>query len=71
MSHIEDENLFLSIIQNILFSYIYILFFIFIFYKFLGIHVTYNAVLVSGVQQSESAIYIYIYNHSFSDSFPI
>ena len=38
--------------------------------KFVGILLTYNVVLVSGVQQSETS-YTHPHIHSFSDSFPI
>ena len=38
---------------------------------YVEVQLIYNAVLVSGVQHSDSVIYIYIYLHSFSDSFPI
>ena len=36
-------------------------------YLFIEIRLIYNVVIVSGVQQSDSVIYIY----SFSDSFPL
>ena len=40
---------------------------------FIGVELIYSVVLVSGVQQSESYIYIHmhIFIHSFSDTFPI
>ena len=42
---------------------------------FFGSIVDYNVVLVSGVQHSDSVIYMYIYMHTyiytFSDSFPL
>ena len=52
-----------------------------LFFNYIGVKLTYNVVLVSGVKQSESVIYIhtqthththiYVYMHSISDSFPI
>ena len=41
------------------------------FKKKIGIHLIYNVVLASRVQQSGSVLYIYIYIYSFSDFFPI
>ena len=38
---------------------------------FIGVQLIYNSVLGSGVQQSESVIYLSIYITSFLDSFPI
>ena len=35
------------------------------------IRLVYNVVLISGIQQSDSVIHIYIYISSFSDSFPL
>ena len=32
-----------------------------IFFNFIGVELTYNAVLVSGIYQNESVIYIHIY----------
>ena len=40
-----------------------------LFFKFIGVQLIYNVVLVSSVQQSDSVIHIYM--HSFSDSFPL
>ena len=38
---------------------------------FIGVQLIYNSVLGSGVQQSESVIYLSLYITSFLDSFPI
>ena len=38
---------------------------------FFEVQLIYNVVLVPGVQQSDSVLYIYIYIHTFSDFFPL
>ena len=35
-----------------------------LFINYIGVKLTYNVVLVSGVKQSESVLYIYIYMNS-------
>ena len=42
-----------------------------IYVIFIGVQLIYNVVLVSGVQQSDSAIHIHICIYSFPDSFPL
>ena len=54
----------LGLLEEMIFIYICI-------FIFIGIELIYNVVLVSGVQQRESVIHIYIYTLFFFDSFPI
>ena len=59
----EHQGSPLSFFKNFLFLKVIL------FFNYIGVKLTYNVVLVSGVKQSESVIYIYM--HSISDSFPI
>ena len=56
--------------------YIYIYFLragrpFFAFFFLFEVYLIYNVVLVSGIQQNDPVIYIYIYINSFLDIFPL